>query len=202
VQVYMNQNKRLVRGTILTKLGSSVYIVRLKDDQRSVKKHANQILKYKGEEEHGLDCGTRVAPATSVSDVPDPAEMPPIVLAHPSTSASIEVRNMHGPPDLSGQPPTTEMMPMVLAHPSLSTDPMVPHTLNDQSIEGNLNQGTTEHETDGERWLECDDTGPGLVATELTAPPSLTLECENQGPEDLEATGKRPRKNIDYKQFF
>lgn len=50
VQIVTNQKKSWTRGVIVQKLGCALYLVRVKDSDILLKKHVNQLLKYRGRE--------------------------------------------------------------------------------------------------------------------------------------------------------
>lgn len=110
VKVYKNNKSFWTLGSIEEKLGSSCYMVKLKEADRSVKKHANQILKYKGEEycdqnQTGNEClrgEAQVIPAfilpeptpqaaddRAIVTTPEPAQSLPEA-AHPEFSTPIQ----------------------------------------------------------------------------------------------------------------
>ncbi|XP_048003392.1 uncharacterized protein K02A2.6-like [Leguminivora glycinivorella] len=180
VQVYINQNRQLVKGKILKKLGSSVYIVQLVNLNRNVKKHTNQILKYKGEEEHVLYDSQPAVPATVQPRVTELAK-----LSQPSPAADSVADDFQIPVILKEHPAITEMS---------QTAPPTDHIPDAGTVDNQPDQ--VEQEADGDRSQEYEDAQPETPNSnsETTVPP---VE-----PQATEPIGKRLRKIVDYKQFF
>lgn len=115
IKIYKRQKTFWQKGLVVKKIGNSVYLVRLLDSEPSeiFKRHTNQLLKYKGEEEHqelyDQNSNQQIFEHTS-SD----ADLPPIIMEAeqdaPLASYSIPEENTMQPPDESvGVDDTTEL---------------------------------------------------------------------------------------------
>lgn len=84
VKVFKNQKCEWAKAVILEKLGSNVYSIQLLNSQTVLKKHANQILKFKGEED------VSVIPNESENVCESELVLPPVMLSSVSAPVSPE----------------------------------------------------------------------------------------------------------------
>lgn len=180
VRISDNRKKQWVKGTIAKKLGTSVYIVHLNDSNRSIKKHRNQILKYKGEEERKED--GEEAPSASATSLPvfQPLALPPVLLA---------------------QPPTP-------AHAATSTTGESGASIDRASEASDGNDADAERWLECEPGPDPDARPAGgaetaeLPAAEDAAPAPDAPVPGPSAQAQPETTTKRPRNKVDYRKFF
>ncbi|CAG9131885.1 unnamed protein product [Plutella xylostella] len=84
VKVFKNQKCEWAKAVILEKLGSNVYSIQLLNSQTVLKKHANQMLKFKGEED------VLVIPNESENVCESELVLPPVMLSSVSAPVSPE----------------------------------------------------------------------------------------------------------------
>jgi hypothetical protein len=184
VQSVVNQKKFWTQGIIVQKLGRTVFIVKICNSDRLVKKHANQLLKYRGREmaEKLLD----QQPETNHGRVlPEEEEIPAFLYDERVTEipAARTGSPLAEPGPAAGSP----------REPAPVTPPPAATTSADAFM-----------------WSDCD--GSPTTRVEATpAPPGAEGDSEaaravvshdGVGALPREGYSKRIKKNIDFKKYF
>lgn len=82
VKMYKSQKTYWAKGIIVDITGNSIYLVRLPEDSgQLIKRHVNQLAKYKGEEIYPVNAESTAA--EKEKDVEASTELPPILLSSP-----------------------------------------------------------------------------------------------------------------------
>lgn len=172
VRIIVNQKPQWTRGCIEERLGCTVYLVRLLNFSRIVKKHTNQLLKFRGEEDYELADTGPASPSATVET------MPPVLLSYsPGHPVAPEVTQI-----------TTET-------------PTPPEATTAQQSSSSGGTSPNDNETEWvECDSEPEQAAPTETrpdATTITVSPSPQLPTT---PAD--ARSKRPRRPVNYKPFF
>ncbi|XP_073952020.1 uncharacterized protein [Choristoneura fumiferana] len=90
VKIYKLQKTSWAKGAIIDKIGNSVYLVRLLECNSVIKRHANQLLKWRGE----IGCGLTQTPGDSNGSciMQPPPAMPAFILDYESGNAESELQ--------------------------------------------------------------------------------------------------------------
>ncbi|XP_049886633.1 uncharacterized protein LOC126381144 [Pectinophora gossypiella] len=179
VQIINKQKKQWTKGQILKKLGSSVYLVRVLGNNQEIKKHSNQLLKYKGEKEYveEKDEGSDEQEGTETEEL----AMPPIVWL-PSTG-------------------TSQAPQQAAASPSFSISGEEEHTVTPASAQTGGNEDSVS-----DQWAECETSQPEQLPSVPNEPrtdePTSGVLSPREEPQAATTVPKRNRKVVDYRKFF
>ncbi|KAI5631351.1 hypothetical protein NE865_15940 [Phthorimaea operculella] len=186
VQIFQNQKTQWVKGRITKKLGSAVYLVRILDRSRTVKKHANQILKYRGEEDN-QDCSPE-QPIQSIDPIEEPTELPPLVIElHAEAVCDNDASH-------SSDPVANDTTAIAV--------PQHADTESNLAQRGNSSDAVTPREESGDGSGDESDQWAEGVSSPSQMPQDVRDEDSEQvSPEQVE-TAKRTRKIVDYRKFF
>ncbi|XP_063395572.1 uncharacterized protein LOC134680377 [Cydia fagiglandana] len=193
VKMYSAQKNYWVKGTVIDQIGKSLYTIKLSDSDSIIKRHANQLLKLKGEEVSRDDLVTH--PSTSSMDQ-TVTEMPAIIL--PPVQRNDVTPTQHDIAPVTVVPTEEErvLAPMIDATPIDQGSSHISTQHTEQQIGTSLGEGSVpprSEQTEGYQAGPTSDSA-GETADQFESPDSSPV-AEPPPP-------RRNRNVVNYKQYF